>query len=133
MAIFKAPRITTADRIALVLGLSEIVYDTDLNGFFGGDGVTAGGNAFTSLGDVYQYSFETVNKNLKAWSYTLNYTGDVLNSIVYTDGVDTITKTLNYTGDKLTSIVLSGDTPTGIDLTKTLTYTGDQLTSVAYT
>ena len=77
-------------------------------------------------------TFETVNKNLKSWDYALNYTGSNLTSIVYTDGVDTITKTLNYTGSDLTSIVLSGDTPSGIDLTKTLTYTGADLTGVAY-
>ena len=80
---------------------------------------------------VQEY-FEYVSKNIKSWNYSLNYTGDKLTSVVYTENSNTITKTLNYTGDKLTSIVLSGDTPTGIDLTKTLTYTGDQLTSVAY-
>lgn len=77
-------------------------------------------------------SFETVSKNLLAYPYTLNYTGSVLNSIVYTVGAGSITKTLNYSGDTLTSIVLSGDTPNGIALTKTLTYTGETLTSVTY-
>ena len=81
---------------------------------------------------VQEY-FESVSKNIKSWNYSLNYTGDKLISVVYTENSNTITKTLNYTGDKLTSIVLSGDTPTGIDLTKTLTYTGDKLTATAYT
>ena len=76
--------------------------------------------------------FETVSKNLQSWDYSLNYSGGVLTSIVYTNGVDTITKTLNYTGPTLTSIVLSGDTPLGIDLTKTLSYTGSDLTGVSY-
>lgn len=76
--------------------------------------------------------FETVSKNLKSWDYTLNYTSGDLTSIVYTDGVDTITKTLNYTSGDLTSIVLSGDTPSGIDLTKTLSYTSGDLTGIAY-
>lgn len=43
MAIFKAPRITTAQRLALVLQASEIVYDLDTKSFFGGNGVTLGG------------------------------------------------------------------------------------------
>lgn len=76
--------------------------------------------------------FETVSKNLKSFPYALNYTVNVLTSIVYTVDAGTITKTLNYTGNKLTSIVLSGNTPSGIDLTKTLNYTGDALTSVTY-
>lgn len=78
-------------------------------------------------------TFEKVSSNLKSWNYSLNYTLGELTSIIYTDGVDTITKTLYYTSGDLTSIELSGDTPTGIDLTKTLTYTGDQLTAVVYT
>jgi len=77
--------------------------------------------------------FESVSKNIKSWTYTLNYTGNTLTSIIYTQSTNTITKALNYTGNKLTSIVLSGDTPSGIDLTKTLTYTGDKLTAVTYT
>lgn len=77
-------------------------------------------------------SFETVSKNLKAWDYTLSYTGDSLTSITYTSGAETITKTLGYAGDQLTTITLSGDTPSGIELVKTLTYTGDSLTGVAY-
>jgi len=84
-------------------------------------------------GSSFQEYFETVSKNLNSWNYSLNYTLGELTSIIYTDGVDTITKTLYYTSGDLTSIVLSGDTPTGIDLTKTLTYTGDQLTAVVYT
>jgi hypothetical protein len=76
-----------------------------------------------------QETFEKVSKNLDASDATLNYTGDILTSIDYANGV---TKTLNYTGDNLTSVVLSGTTPSGIDLTKTLTYTGENLTGVGY-
>ncbi|MEB3122513.1 MAG: hypothetical protein VKL41_14995 [Snowella sp.] len=43
MAIFKAPRITTTQREEIVLQVSEIVFDTNLNRFYGGDGSTAGG------------------------------------------------------------------------------------------
>lgn len=78
-------------------------------------------------------TFESTSKNIKAYPYVLNYTGDNLTSIVYTLPVSgTITKTFGYTGDKLTTITLSGDTPSGIDLVKTLAYTGDNLTSITY-
>jgi hypothetical protein len=74
-------------------------------------------------------TFETVSKNLDSTDATLNYTGDDLTSIVYSNG---ITKTLNYTSDNLTSVVLSGATPSGISLTKTLTYTEDNLVGFSY-
>jgi hypothetical protein len=83
-------------------------------------------------GASFQEEFETVSKNLKSWDATFAYSSGVLNTITYTDGVDTIVKTFNYTGSQLTSIVLSGDTPSGIDLTKTFGYTGSSLTSVSY-
>lgn len=77
-------------------------------------------------------TFETISRNLSAYPYTLNYTSNILTSIVYTLPLGTITKTFNYTMGQLTSIVLSGDTPSGIDLTKTLNYTGNDLTSITY-
>jgi hypothetical protein len=43
MGKFLAPKITTTDRTALTLDDGEIVYDTDLQEFYYGDGVTAGG------------------------------------------------------------------------------------------
>ncbi len=43
MGKFLAPKITTADRITLLLDDGEIVYDTDLQVFYHGDGVTLGG------------------------------------------------------------------------------------------
>lgn len=43
MAVFKAPRCTTAQRLELVLEPSEIVYDTELKEFFGGNGLDIGG------------------------------------------------------------------------------------------
>ena len=78
-------------------------------------------------------SFETISKNIRAYPATLNYTGDVLTSIVYTLEFGTITKTFNYSSGILTSIVLSGNTPNFIDLTKNIGYTGDKLTSITYT
>lgn len=78
-------------------------------------------------------TFETVSKNLKGYSYVLNYSLGVLTSIVYNLGGGLlITKTLNYTSGTLTSIVLSGDVPGGIALTKTLNYTLGKLTGISY-
>lgn len=77
-------------------------------------------------------TFETVSKNIEAYPYSLNYTGDQLTSIVYTTPDGTITKTFGYSGSKIVTITLSGDTPSGINLIKTLTYTVDTLTSIAY-
>lgn len=48
MAIFKAPRITTSQRMGLVLEQSEIVYDVTQNLFYGGDGLTMGGKPMGS-------------------------------------------------------------------------------------
>lgn len=43
MAIFKAPRITTSQRLALVLQEAEVVYDINEQIYYGGDGVLLGG------------------------------------------------------------------------------------------
>lgn len=43
MAIFKAPKVTTIQRNALTLEVSELVYDIDQKAFYGGDGTTTGG------------------------------------------------------------------------------------------
>jgi hypothetical protein len=43
MAIFKAPRITSEQRITILLQASEIVYDTDEQLFYGGNGIDFGG------------------------------------------------------------------------------------------
>lgn len=85
-----------------------------------------------------QETFETVNKNLRSYDYTLSYAAGKLDQVVYTyfDGLgitQSITKDFNYTGANLTTLVLSGDLPDGIQyLTKTLNYTGANLTSVSY-
>lgn len=43
MGKFLAPRITTADRTGLTLDVSELVFDTDTETYWIGDGSTAGG------------------------------------------------------------------------------------------
>ena len=86
----------------------------------------------TISGGSSSETFETVSKNLKGNPYVLNYSGNRLVSVVYTLDSGSITKNLNYTGDLLTSIVLSGDTPAGIALTKTLGYSFGKLVSISY-
>jgi hypothetical protein len=43
MAVLRTPRCTTSQRMALILDVSEIVFDTDESNFYGGDGETPGG------------------------------------------------------------------------------------------
>lgn len=43
MAILKVPKITTAQRLGLTLQEAEVVYDTELRIYFGGDNITVGG------------------------------------------------------------------------------------------
>jgi hypothetical protein len=122
--------ISTATQTALDVKQNTLVSGTNIK-TINNQSILGSGNLTISGGSATE-SFETVSKNLKSWGGTLNYTGGVLTSIVYTDGIDTITKTFNYTSGVLTSIVLSGDTPIGIDLTKTLGYTSGDLTSITY-
>jgi hypothetical protein len=48
MAVFKAPRITTTQRLSLILEESEIVYDVNEKKPYYGDGVTVGGVEYTN-------------------------------------------------------------------------------------
>ncbi|HAI59346.1 MAG TPA: hypothetical protein DCM32_05655 [Xanthomonadaceae bacterium] len=70
MSIFRLPRITTAQRTPLVLELGELVYDTDLNQVFRGNGLTAGGLPFAGGSQSFVHTQAspspswTVNHNL---------------------------------------------------------------------
>jgi len=85
-----------------------------------------------SPGTLVANSFETVNKNLKSYGFTLNYTNSLLTSIVYTQGATVVTKTLGYIDGTLITITLSGDIPTEIDTVKTLQYSGATLVGATY-
>lgn len=129
-----APAITIRDSATPVSGnLFEIQNNAGSSTYFSVSPtavkIGAIANAETTINSKLGETFETVNKNLKQYNYTLNYTGETLTSIVYSNGV---TKTLNYSSGLVTSIVLSGSTPAGINLTKTLTYSSGVLTSIAY-
>ncbi len=89
----------------------------------------------TGTGLIYSdlTSYETVSKNLKSYPYVINRIGSIINTIVYTLSLGTITKTFSYdVNNNVSSIILSGATPAGILLTKTFNYTGSILTSISY-
>lgn len=74
---------------------------------------------------VIENTFETISKNLKAYPYTINYTGEDISSIVYTTLSGDITKSFGYSLWKLQSISITW-------ITKTFIYTGNNITSVTY-
>jgi YD repeat-containing protein len=88
--------------------------------------LTQTGASTETLAETFiKNAFETVSKNLRSADGVINFTGDLLTSIDYADG---ITKTLNYNGSGLlTSVVLSGSTPVDIALTKTFTWDASDL------
>ena len=61
MSKLKIPAITTAQRGSLTLEERELVYDTDRNSVYSGDGSTAGGNEITGNGTVTTVSVTTAN------------------------------------------------------------------------
>jgi hypothetical protein len=67
MAIFKAPRITSQQRISILFDASEIVFDVDESVFYGGNGIDFGGFRIGegSSGSVYNYTLineDIINK-----------------------------------------------------------------------
>lgn len=67
MAVFKAPRITTEQRITLLLDPSEIVFDTNENAFYGGNGTDLGGFRFaggTGSGTLFSSGSVVVGEEL---------------------------------------------------------------------
>ena len=74
MGKFLAPRITTSDRSSLTPDAAEILYDTDLEQYFGGDGSTLGG---IPLGGSAAWIDVTVtNANFTAANNTRYYIPD---------------------------------------------------------
>jgi len=68
MAIFKVPRITTIQRLTLLLEVGEIVYDTDQNIFYGGNGIENGGfpigsgiNSSTNVTEIMTLTQENID------------------------------------------------------------------------
>ena len=77
-------------------------------------------------------TFEVFSKNLKQYPYTINYTGDLINNIVYATNSGNIIKTFTFTDNKLSLITLSGSIDASIDKNKQFNYTSGKLTSVTY-
>jgi hypothetical protein len=68
MAVFKAPRISTFQRSSLLLEASEIVYDTDQNSFYGGNGLDVGGFPIgqgIGAGEWFYYTLDSSDINNK--------------------------------------------------------------------
>lgn len=97
MGILKIPRITTTNRTGLTLGLGELVYDTDLDEIYKGDGATSGGIAIASgTGDVVGPA-SAVNNRVVLFDGT---TGKLIKDSGLTlSGTNTGDQTITLTGD----------------------------------
>lgn len=85
-----------------------------------------------SSGSGISESYETVNKNIKAYPYDVSYIDGLVSVISYDTPSGAVNKTFAYSSGKLSSVTLSGATPGGIDLVKTFTYIGDSVSEVIY-
>jgi hypothetical protein len=96
-------------------------------------------SAFTSSNNLSEHTlsstYESVNKNLRSYPYTLTYSMGNVSTVTYDLGGGlSVVKTYSYSAGKLTTVVLSGDLPVIFStLTKNFFYTGANLTSVTYT
>lgn len=83
MAIFKVPKITTIQRQVLLLDISELVYDIDENAFYGGDGVTIGGNLIGGSGLGYILDrIEITQQDITNKYVTLSQTPSTPNNVI---------------------------------------------------
>lgn len=98
MAIFKAPRITTAQRTTLVLQEAEVVYDINEQIYYGGDGISLGGfpigsNVGSSVGPeiIPITDLDITNKYITLKKAPLNPDAvvlDIVGGIPQINGVD---------------------------------------------
>lgn len=86
----------------------------------------------TTTGVSFLETFETINKNLKQYSYTLHYDiSGTLDSITYATPLTPIYKLFNYnTSGAVSTITISG---TSLNISKNFYYSGTYLTGVNYT
>jgi hypothetical protein len=71
-------------------------------------------------------SFESYNKNLKTYPYTITETSPTITTIAYTTPTGTITKTITEVSSTTTTIAIGG---VG---TKTIVETSPTLTTISY-
>lgn len=97
MAIFKAPRITTAQRLPLLLQASEIVYDVDTKSFWGGNGITLGGfplgagfaEGETQIVTLTQEDIDNASVTLERLPLSPSFlTVEVIGGIIQLPGID---------------------------------------------
>lgn len=61
MGILRVPRATTAERMSLTPDTGEVIFDTDLENYWGGDSVTVGGIPFGSTANIPEYNTDPVS------------------------------------------------------------------------
>jgi hypothetical protein len=71
MAVFKCPKITTDQRVNLIFEESEILYDTNLKTYFGGDGVTMGGFPIGGTFSITRELITITQANVDSKSFAL--------------------------------------------------------------
>jgi len=87
MGQFLAPTLTSTSRSTITLNASELVYDTTLNRFFGGDGTTVGGFPIGSIlgsGTANQITYFTASGTIASLTTT---TYPSLTELSYVKGV----------------------------------------------
>lgn len=119
MAIFRVPRITSVQRAALLLDVGEIVYDTDQNTFYGGNGVTSGGFLIGQSSGSIVDILTLTQTNIDDKQATLSQTPLIPSSVILTPeggisqiyGVDYIVtgNLLDWTGLGLDGFLEVGD------------------------
>jgi len=82
MAIFKAPKLTTAQRNTLVLEVSELVYDLDQKAFYGGDGSAQGGFLVGATSGFIVEKVELSQQNINDKFVTLAQTPLIPSAVV---------------------------------------------------
>jgi hypothetical protein len=119
MAVFKAPRITSLQRNTLLLEASEIVYDTDINSFFGGNGIDIGGFPIGqgSSGSVFSYTVtqEDIDRGFfflpSAPFYPSNVRLNIIGGIEQINGIDFVVNedVLSWDGLGLDNFLETGE------------------------
>lgn len=115
MGVFKVPRATTAQRITIILDPAEIVFDTDLNTYYGGDGETLGGfpigNGVST--DITQIITLTQNDINNKYAFLSNEAFGVETTIMHIDGSGPQVYGIDYTIDK-NKVIWSGSALDGV-------------------
>ena len=84
MAIFKAPKLTTAQRNSLILEVSELVYDLDQKTFYGGNGTDLGGFPIGSNSGFIVETIELTSNDIINKCVTLEQTPLIPSAVVVT-------------------------------------------------